>query len=47
MIDVCTNEAAIAVYRQVCIDVLVGFVVEGAPGIEDLSLKLASLPEKS
>src|SRR5438046_2384745 len=43
--DVCTNEGAIAVYRQVCVDECVGFVVEKAPGIEDLWLKLASLPE--
>ena len=43
--DVCTNEGAIAVYRQVCIDERVGFVVEEASGIEDLWLKLASLPE--
>ena len=43
--DVCTNEEASAVYRQVCIDERVGFVVEEASGIEDLWLKLASLPE--
>ena len=44
--DVCTNEAAITVYGQVCIHERVGFVVEEASGIEDFWLKLASLPEK-
>jgi predicted nucleic acid-binding protein len=43
--DVCTNEAAIAVYRQFRADDRIGFVVEEASGIEDLWLKLASLPE--